>query len=161
MEDAPIATLVDLLIQIFEAPPAIKVVPEIVERLDLLLRVIVRPQHRHRLLLAEPCLALEHGREGIEEVLLGVLRLLHLRCCRHVALEHLVVWVDRVELATALRVRENFKGFLDALEERIVVGIADLARFLVGMVLERQRTVRLLDLRRRADLVQACATSIA
>ena len=70
---ALVATLVHLLVQILKAPPAVEVVPEIVEPFDSLFRVVVRAEHRNGLYLAEPGLALENGPIELEESLLRVL----------------------------------------------------------------------------------------
>lgn len=122
--NALIATLVHFLVEIFEAPPTIKVVPEVVERLDIFLRIIIGAEHRHRLSLAEPRFALKHGCERLEEVRVGVLSGFELRGGRHVVYGRFELGVDRVELPSSLRVREDLHGLLDALEEGIVVGIA-------------------------------------
>ena len=68
-----IASLVNLLIQPLETPPRIKVVPEIVEALDLLLGRIDVSKPRDRLDLGETGVEIEHMGEGLEEI--KVLRL--------------------------------------------------------------------------------------
>lgn len=118
---APVAALVDLLVEVLKAAPAVKVVPEVVERLDGLLAVPVRAEHRHGLHSAEARLALEHGPELLEEVRVRVARRLHLFLGRHVRLEVLVVRVDGIELTALLGVREDLHRLLDALEEGVVV----------------------------------------
>lgn len=109
---------------VLEAPPAIKVIPKVVEPLDLLLRRIVVAQHWHRLLLAEPRLALEHWAKVFEEVRVGVFRGLDQLLGRYVVLEGLVVGVDGIELSAPLGVREDLHRFLYAFEERVVVRLA-------------------------------------
>lgn len=133
---ALVAALVDLLVEVLETPPAVEVVPKVIERLDLLLRIVVGAEHGDGLLLAEAGLALKDGAEGVEEVLFRVPVLRDLGLGRDIGLEEVVVGVDGVELAAALGVCEDLEGFLDALEECVVVGVADSACFLVGVMLE-------------------------
>ena len=118
-EHSLIASLVHLLVKIFEAPPAVEVVPEVVEALDRLLGVVVRAEHRNGLFLAEACLALEDVPESLEEGLLGVLRLGDLGCGRNIIFVE--SGVDGVELTAPLGVGEDLERLLDTLEERIVV----------------------------------------
>ena len=133
-EHSLIASLVHLLVKIFEAPPAVEVVPEVVEALDSLLRVVVRAKHWNRLLLAEARLALENVPESLEKGLLWVPRLGDLRRGRNIIL--IERRVNGIELTAPLGVGEDLERLLDALKERIVVGIAHSARFLVRVVLK-------------------------
>ena len=136
MEDAPIATLVDLLIQIFEAPPTIKVVPKVIEAFNLLLTIVILAKERYGLRLAESCLTFEHGSKLFEKVRIGVFLGFDLLFGGDVFFEGFVVRIDRVKLTATFGVSEDFHGFLDAFEECIVVGLASGSGFFVGVVFE-------------------------
>lgn len=92
--DLPIASLVHLLVHVLEAPPAVKVVPELVEALDSLLGVVDPAEHGHGLYLAEAGFAFEYRTERLEEILVGVLGSPELLLGWDVLLELLVVRVD-------------------------------------------------------------------
>jgi len=69
----PIATLVNLLIQPLETSPTVKVVPEIIKSLHLLLGRINVAETRDRLGLGESRVELKHWREFFKEVKVLVL----------------------------------------------------------------------------------------
>ena len=89
---ALVAPFIDLFVQVFETPPAVKVVPEVVESLDVLFGSIVGTQERNRLFFAEPGLTYEYWVEGLEERV--VIFAFQLSSGRHVILERLVVRVN-------------------------------------------------------------------
>lgn len=132
---SPVTTFINLLIHVLEAPPTIKVVPEIVERVDILLGIVDITQHRHRLNFAESRFTFEDGHKFLEEIGIWVLRALYLLFCGDVLLEGLIVWVNGVELPAALWMRQNLRRLLDTFEEGIVVRLSR-AGLLVGVVFE-------------------------
>ena len=66
--DSRVGSLVNLLVQPLEAPPAVKVVPEVVESFDLLLGGIVVAKAGDRLGLGEARIEVEDVGEGLEEI---------------------------------------------------------------------------------------------
>lgn len=136
IEDAPIATLVDLLIQIFKAPPTIKVVPKVIEALNLLLAIVILSKERYRLRLAEPRLTFEYSAKLLEKVRVRVLLGFDLLFGGNVFFEGFVVGVDGIELTATFGVGEDFHGFLNAFEECVVVGLAGCSGFFIGVVFE-------------------------
>lgn len=128
-----------VLVQVLERPPAVEVVPEIVEFLNLLLGGIGVTELRHWLDLGESALGLEDLAPGLVVVDLGALKLLLGWGLNLGAL------IDRVVLATLDGVEQNLGGLLDALEEVVVVAAAGCC-LLVGVVLEDLLAVGALDL---------------
>ena len=134
----PITALIHLLVEVFKAPPRIKVVPEVVEALDFRLRSIRPTKERDRRRLREPRLPCEHRLEVLEERGVGVSVLLDLLDRLggvKVILKSLVVGIDGIELAALFGVGEDLERFLDALEELVVVRVSRVC-FFVGVVLE-------------------------
>lgn len=128
-----------VLVEVLERPPAVEVVPEVVEVLNLLLCGVGVAELRHGLDLGETTLSLEDLAPGLVEVDLGALQLL-------------LGWgldlgtlVDGVVLAALDGVEQNLGGLLDALEEVVVVALAG-GGLLVGVVLEDLLAVGALDL---------------
>lgn len=129
---ALVAPFVYFLVKVFETPPAVEVVPEIVESLDFLLGGVEKTQEWNRLYFAEPSLAFEHRSEGLEErVVILAFQLSSRRC---VFFERLIMRINRVELPPTLRIRENVHGLLDAFEKRIVVGLAGDSCLFIGVM---------------------------
>jgi hypothetical protein len=127
----------NILVEVLERPPAVEVVPEVVEGLDLLLGALRVSELRHGLLGGEAALGLEDfAPELVEVALLGIL------LGRGVDLSSLV---DGVELPPANGVGQDLVGLLDALEELVVLG-ATSGSSLVGVVLEDLPAVGALDL---------------
>ena len=89
---ALVAPFVDLFVQVFETSPTIKVVPEIVESLDLLPRSIVGTQEWNRLFFAKSSLTFEYRCESLEERV--VVFVFQLGGGRNVVLERLVVRIN-------------------------------------------------------------------
>ena len=127
----------DVLVQVLEGPPAVEVVPEVVEVLDLLLGRVLAAERRDRVDLGEAGLRLEDVAPELVEVALGELLL-----GRGVDVRGLV---DRVELPAADRVEEDLGRLLDALEEVVVISAAG-GGLLVGVVLQDLLAVGALDL---------------
>lgn len=134
--DLLVATLVDLLVEVFKASPAIEVVPKVVEAFDFLLGRVEFSKLRHRLLPAETGFPLKHRRELLEEERLGILGVLELTSSGCLGLEVFIVGVDGIELAATFGISEDLHRLLNAFEEAIVVGISDGTSFFVGMVLQ-------------------------
>lgn len=128
-----------VLVEVLERPPAVEVVPEVVELLDLLLGGVGIAELRHGLDLGEAALGLEDLAPGLVVVDLGALQLLLGRGLDICGL------VDRVELAALDGVEQDLGGLLDALEEVVVVAGAA-GGLLVGVVLEDLLAVGALDL---------------
>lgn len=128
-----------VLVQVLERPPAVEVVPEVVELLDLLLGGVGVAELRHGLDLGEAALGLEDLAPGLVVVDLGALQLLLGRGLDVGGL------VDGVELAALDGVEQDLGGLLDALEEVVVVAGAA-GGLLVGVVLEDLLAVGALDL---------------
>ena len=63
-----VRSLVNLLVQPLKAPPAVEVVPEVVESFDLLLGGIVVAKAGDRLGLGEARIKVEDVGEGLEEI---------------------------------------------------------------------------------------------
>ena len=127
-----------VLVEVLEGAPAVKVVPEVVELLDLLLGGVLAAQVRDGVHLAEAGLGLEHLAPELVE--LGRLGDVLLAGGLDVGL-----LVDRVELAALDGVQENVGRLLDALEEIVVLGAAG-GRLLIGVVLEHLLAMGALDL---------------
>lgn len=127
----------DILIQVLEGPPAVEVVPEVVEVLNLLPGRILTAERRDRVDLGEAGLRLEDVAPELVEVALG-----ELLFGRRVDVRGLV---DRVELAPADRVEEDLGRLLDALEEVIVISAAS-GGLLIGVVFQDLLAVGAFDL---------------
>jgi hypothetical protein len=127
----------NILIEVLEGSPRVKVVEEVVEVLDVLAGAVLITELGDGLGLAETTLGLEDGAPQFVEVAL---------------LGGLLAWgldlgglVDGIELATLDGVAENLVGSLDALEE-VVIFVTTGSGSLVGVVLEDLSAVGLLDL---------------
>jgi hypothetical protein len=127
----------NILVEVLEGPPAVEVVPEVVEVLDLLLGALVVAELGDGLVVGETALGLEDFAPQLVEVAL---------------LSILLGWgldlgglVDRVELPAADGVGKDLVGLLDALEELVVLGGTG-SGLLVGVVLEDLPAVGALDL---------------
>jgi hypothetical protein len=132
-----LAIIGNVLVEVLKGPPAVEVVPEVVEVLDLLLGALRVSKLGHGLLGGEAALGLEDlAPQLVEVTLLGLL------LGRRVDLGGLV---DRVELPPADGVGEDLVGLLDALEELVVLGATG-GGPLVGVVLEHLPAVGALDL---------------
>lgn len=126
----------NILVKVLECPPAVKVVPEVVEGLDLVASAVLVAEFGHGLGLAESAFGIEDPAPELVEALSRLL----------------LAWgldigglVDRVELATLDGVEQDLGGLLDALEEAVVL-VAAGSGLLVGVVLEDLLAVCLLDL---------------
>lgn len=128
-----------VLVQVLERPPAVKVVPEVVEVLDLLLGGVGVAELRHGLCLGEAALGLEDLAPGLVVVDFGALQLLLGRGLDLSAL------VDGVVLTALDGVKQNLGRLLDALEEVVIVAAAGRG-LLIGVVLEDLLAVGALDL---------------
>lgn len=69
----PVAALVDFLIKPFEAPPAVKIIPKVVEAFNLFLARVNMTKARDRLDLGKARVKIEDRNKGSEEVQLLVL----------------------------------------------------------------------------------------
>lgn len=132
-----LAVIGNVLVQVLEAPPAVKVVPEVVEFLDLLLGGVGVAECGHGVALGEASLGLEDLAPLLVEV-----ELLQLLLGGGLDVGLLV---DGIKLAASGGIEEDVGGLLDALEELVVLGAA-LGGLLVGVVLEDLLAVGLLDL---------------
>lgn len=127
----------DILVEVLESPPAVEIVPEVVEVLDVFPGRVLAAERRDRVDLGEASLRFEDVAPELVEVALGKLLL-----SRGVDVSSLV---DRVELAAADRVEEDLGRLLDALEEVVVISAAG-GGLLVGVVLQDLLAVGALDL---------------
>jgi hypothetical protein len=127
----------NILVEVLEGPPAVEVVPEVVEVLDLLLGALVVAELGHGLVVGETALSLEDFAPQLVEV-----ALLSLLLGRGLDLGGLV---DGVELPAADGVGKDLVSLLDALEELVVLGGTG-SGLLVGVVLENLPAVGALDL---------------
>lgn len=127
----------DVLVEVLKGPPAVEVVPEVVELLDALLGGVGVAQLGYGLDLGEAALGLEAlAPQAVEVALLELLLGGGL---------DLGALVDRVVLAALDGVQEDLGGLLDALEEVVIVGPAN-SGLLIGVVLEDLLAVGALDL---------------
>lgn len=127
----------DILIEVLEGSPAVEVVPEVVEVLDVFAGAVLVTELGDGLGLAETTLGLEDVAPKLVEVaLLGLLLAWGL---------DLGGLINGIELATLDGVAEDLVGSLDALEEVVVLVTAS-SGSLVGVVLEDLSAVGLLDL---------------
>jgi hypothetical protein len=126
----------NILVKVLEGSPAVKVVPEVVESLDILLVGVLVAEQGNRLGLAEAGLGLEDTAPRLVELVLGLLLGRGL---------DVGLLINRVELAALGGVEENLGGLLDALEEVVILRSAR-GGLLVGVVLEDLLAVGTLDL---------------
>lgn len=127
----------NILILILERTPRVKIVEEVVEIVDFLLRTVLVAELRNGLDAGETAFGFENlGPEGIEFIAFGFFLGGRL---------NIGVFVDGVELASLNGVEENFGGFLDTFEEAVVLG-ATSSSFLIGVVTENLLAVGSLDL---------------
>ena len=131
-----VTAFIDFLVQVLEAPPAIEVVPELIETFYRFLVVVETAKAGYGLDLAEASLTLEYRAKSLEEVIIHVLDALELPFSGNLALEVFIVWVDGIKLTAAFGVGEHIHCLLYALEERIIVGVADGTGLFVGVMLE-------------------------
>ena len=127
----------DVLVLVLEGAPAVKVVPEVVELLHVLLRALVVAEPRDGLRLAEAAFGYEDGVPEFEEVaLLGLL---------FGGRFNVGGFVDGVELTAFDGVEEDFGGFLYAFEKGVVLGRAS-GCFFVWVMAKDFFAVRAFDL---------------
>jgi len=134
---AVLVVIGNVLVEVLERPPAVEVVPEVVEVLNLLLGRVGVAERRDGVVVAKAGLGLEDVAPELVEVTLSELLL-----GRGLDLGLLI---NGVELAALCGVKENLGGLLDALEEVVVVGAAG-SGLLIGVVLEDLLAVGTLDL---------------
>lgn len=127
----------DILVKILEGPPTVKVVPKVVELLDLLLGGIGVAKGRDGMRLGEASLRPENLAPE-----LIVVALLELLLGGGVDISLLI---NRIILAALDGVKEDLSGLLDTFKELVVLS-ATLGSLLVGVVLEDLLAVGLLDL---------------
>lgn len=127
----------DVLIKVLKGPPAVKVVPEVVKVLDVILGGVGVTKGGHRVVLGETSFGLEDLAPQLIEV-----AFLDLLLGRGLDISLLI---NGVVLATLDRVKQHIGGFLDTLEELVVLGAA-LGSLLIRMVLQHLLAVGLLDL---------------
>ena len=127
----------NILVEVLECTPAVEVVPEVVEVVDLGLGAVLVTELGDGLLHGETALGLVDGTPGLVVVLLGLL------LAGRVDVGSLV---DGVELATAGGVQQELGGNLDTLEEAVVLVALARGSLLVGVVAQDLLTVSTLDL---------------
>lgn len=130
-----LAVVGNVLVEVLESAPAVKVVPEVVKLLDLLLGRLGAAKRGDGVVLGEAALGLEDLAPELVVVALGLLG----------GGLDIGLLVDGVVLATLGGVEEDIGGLLDALEELVVLGLTR-GGLLVGVVLEDLLAVSLLDL---------------
>lgn len=135
----------NILIEVLEGPPAVNVVPEVVESLNVLLAAVLVTESRHRLLVGETTLGNKDGAPALVELATGEL------LGRRVDIG---VLVNGVELAATSGVQKEVGGLLDTLEEAVVLITLALGGLLVRVVTEDLLTVSTLD------LLGACAPAV-
>ena len=74
LKNRPIAALVDFFIKPFEAPPAVKIIPKVIEAFNLFLARVNMTKARDRLDLGKARVKIEDRDKGGEEVQLLVLQ---------------------------------------------------------------------------------------
>ena len=127
----------DVFVLVLKGAPAVEVVPEIVEALDVLFGALLVAEPGHRLRFAKATFTFKDGvPELVEAALLGLFLRRRFDVC---------ALVDRVELPAADWVEEDLGGFLDAFEKGVVFGVAGRC-FLVRVVAEDLLSVGTLDL---------------
>lgn len=127
----------DIFIEIFEGSPGVKTVKEVVECLDFLLAGLLVAELGYGLNAGETSFGLEDSAPELVEV--SVLYLLLGRWL------DICVLIDGIVLATLDRVGEDFSGFLNALEEAVILGVSSCS-LLVRMMAENLLSVGALDL---------------
>lgn len=116
-----------VLVEVLERAPAVEVIPEVVEGLDLVLGRVLVAKLRYRVDLAEAGLGLEDVAPELVEVALGELLLGRRR--------DVGILVDRVKLTALDGIKEDFSRLLDALEEVVILDTTG-GGLLVGVVLQ-------------------------
>lgn len=134
---ARFAIIGNILVEVLEAAPAVEVVEEVVELVNLLLGGVDVTERRNGVDLGETALRLEDL--GPKLVVVGLLQLLLGRRL------DIGLFVDRVVLAALGGVKKDLGGLLDALEELVVLCLTG-GSLLVGVVLEDLLAVSLLNL---------------
>jgi len=129
----------NILIKVLECTPAVEVVPEVVEILDLLLGAVLVTELGNGLLNGETTLSLEARAPGLVKLALGGSLLLG----RGLNIGGLI---DGVELATTSGVKQQLSGDLNALEEAVVLVAVARRGLLVGVVTQNLLAVSTLDL---------------
>lgn len=130
-----LAIVGDILVEVLERAPAVKVVPEVVELLDLLLGGVGAAKRGDGVVLGEAALGLEDLAPELVVVALGLLG----------GGLDVGLLVDGVVLAALGGVEQDIGGLLNALEELVVLGLAG-GGLLIRVVLEDLLAVSLLDL---------------
>ena len=133
-----------VLILVLKSPPTIKVIPEVIERLNIFFSALIIPQPWDRLRFREAAFAVEDRTPRFEPALL---RGVFFRWRVHVG-----AFVDGVVLAALDRVEEDFGSALDAFEEGVVFVTAGGGSF-VGVVAKDLFAVG------AADLVFGCSVA--
>jgi hypothetical protein len=126
-----------ILVQVLKRTPRVKVVPEIIELLDILLGGFVVAESRYGLFVGETSFGGEDGTPELEEVALLCLLLAGWFDIR--------VLVNRVILATLDGVEEDLGSLLNALKEGVVL-VAARCSLLVRMMAKNLLPVSTLDL---------------
>ncbi len=127
----------DILVEVLERAPRVEVVPKVVEAVDIFLGGIVVAKHGHGLLLGEAGFGFEDLAPELIVITLGQLPL--------GGRVNIGLLIDRVKLSALDGVEEQLGGFLDALEEVIVLGTT-LGSLLVGVMLQNLLAMGTLDL---------------
>ena len=104
----------DVFVEVFESAPAIEIVPEVVECLDILFARVLIAQNWNWLDIGEAGFGLKHSIPFFVEIF----GLVDLFLCGWF---NIGVFINRVELSAFGRVGENFVSTLDAFEELIVL----------------------------------------
>lgn len=137
---AVLVVIGDILVEVLERTPRVKVVPKVVKLLDELLGAVDVAKGRNGVALAEAALGLEDLAPAlVKEIGTALLQLLLGGGLDLGAL------IDGIELAALDGVEEDLGSFLDALEEVIILGAAG-GSLLIGVVLEDLLAVGTLDL---------------
>lgn len=130
----------DILVEVLESTPRVKVVPKVVKLLDELLGAVDVAKGRDGVVLAEAAFGLEDLAPAlVEEVGTALLQLLLGRGL------DLGTLIDGIELTALDGVEEDLGSLLDALEKVVILGAAG-GSLLVGVVLEDLLAVGTLDL---------------
>jgi hypothetical protein len=126
-----------ILIEVLESPPAVKVVPEVVESFDVLLGAVLVSECGNRLLVGEATLGNENGVPGLVELATSELLGRGL---------NVGVLIDGIELATTSGVEKQIGSLLNTLEEAVVLVALTLGSLLVRVVTQDLLAVSPLDL---------------
>lgn len=136
---AVLVVIGDILVEVLERTPRVKIVPKVVKLLDELLGAVDVAKGRDGVGFAEAALGLEDLAPALVKVGSALLQLLLGRGFDLGAL------IDRIELTALDGVEEDLGSLLDALEEVVVLGAAG-GSLLVGVVLEDLLAMGTLDL---------------